>query len=94
MLAVTAGGHSWAVGTNRRSVEFQLGGLPVRLTLAGERWIARVGESVAVAGTARLALTAALEPASGLPASVLLADLALLRPSVEVAQLEKGRRSA
>ena len=82
------------MGTNRASVDFTLGGLPVRLTLAGERWVARVGESVAVAGTARLALAAALEPASGVKASVLLADLALLEPSVAVARMETASRSA
>ncbi|MEO6350029.1 MAG: hypothetical protein ABIP53_05195 [Candidatus Limnocylindrales bacterium] len=74
--------------TKRASVDFTLGGLSVRLTLAGERWIARVGESVAVAGSARRALAAALEPATGVSASVLLADLALLAPSIEVAAIE------
>jgi len=79
------------MGTNKTSVEFTLGGLAVRLTLAGERWIARVGESVAVAGTARRALAAALEPATGASASVLLADLALLPPSIQVAAIERIR---
>ena len=82
------------MGTNRTSVEFTLGGLAVRLTLAGERWIARVGESVAVAGSARRALLAALEPASGGTASVLLADLALLEPSIMVSRIEAESRSA
>lgn len=82
------------MGINRPSIEFTLGGLPVRLTLAGDRWIARAGESVAVAGTARLALVAALEPASGATASVLLADLALLEPSVMVSRIEAESRSA
>jgi hypothetical protein len=79
------------MGVNRPSIEFTLGGLPVRLIRAGDRWIARVGESVAVAGSARLALTAALEPASGVTASVLLADLALLGPSIQVADMKKRR---
>jgi hypothetical protein len=79
------------MGTQRTSVDFTLGGLAVRLTLAGERWVARVGESVAVAGTARQALVAALEPATGASASVLLADLALLAPSIEVATLDRVR---
>ncbi len=82
------------MGTNRPSIEFTLGGLPVRLTLAGDRWVAHAGESVAVAGTARLALAAALEPAGGATASVLLADLALLEPSVIVSRMEAESRSA
>lgn len=82
------------MSTNRTSVEFTLGGLAVRLTLAGERWVARVGESVAVAGAAGLALAAALEPFSGETPSVLLADLALLQPSIEVLELEAAARTA
>jgi hypothetical protein len=79
------------MGIDRPSIEFTLGGLPVRLTRVGDRWIARAGESVAVAGNARLALAAALEPASGATASVLLADLALLGPSIQVADMKKRR---
>ena len=79
---------------NRQHVDFTLGGLPVRLTLAGSRWIARVGQSVAVAGTARLALAAALGPATGATASVLLADLALLEPSIAVSRIEADAHPA
>jgi hypothetical protein len=79
------------MGSQRQSIEFTLGGLAVRLTLAGDRWVARAGESVAVAGTARLALAAALQTVSGVTASVLLADLALLPPSIQVAALEQVR---
>lgn len=80
--------------TNRRSIDFTLGGLAVRLTPAGERWVARVGESVAVGRSARAALTLALEPLGPASIRALLADLALLQPSVDVALLEKARRSA
>ena len=79
---------------NRQSVAFTLGGLPVRLTLAGERWVAHVGESVAVGCTARQALSVALEPVGEARIRALLADLALLGPSVAVHQLEAGVRSA
>lgn len=80
--------------TNRRSIDFTLGGLAVRLTPAGERWVARVGESVAVGRSARAALTLALEPLGPASIRALLADLALLQPSLDVALLEKARRSA
>ena len=79
---------------NRNSVAFTLGGLPVRLVLAGERWVAHVGESVAVGRTARQAFTAALEPVGEARIRALLADLALLGPSVEVAELEAAARTA
>jgi len=79
------------MGTKRPSIEFTLGGFAVRLTLAGDRWVARAGESVAVAGSARLALAAALDPVGGVTASVLLADLALLPPSIQVAAIERIR---
>jgi hypothetical protein len=82
------------VSVNRRSIEFTLGGLPVRLTLAGERWVAYVGESVAVSRTARLAFAAALGPVTDARIRALLADLALLGPSVQVAQLEAASRLA
>lgn len=80
--------------TSRRSIDFTLGGLAVRLTPAGERWVARVGESVAVGRSARAALTLALEPLGPASIRALLADLALLQPSLDVALLEKARRSA
>jgi hypothetical protein len=71
-----------------------LGGLAVRLTPAGERWVARVGESVAVSRSARAALTLALEPLGPASIRALLADLALLRPSLDVALAERERTSA
>lgn len=80
--------------TYEKSVEFTLGGHAVRLNLAGDRWVARVDESVAIAGSARLALTAALEPLSATPLKVLLADLGLLEPSVAVLELEARADSA
>ena len=82
------------MSNHRNSIAFTLGGLPVRLTMAGERWVARVGESVAVAGSARLALTAALEPVGEARIRALLADLALLGPSVAVLELEANVISA
>ena len=76
------------MSSNRDSVTFTLGGLAVRLTLAGERWVAHVGESVAVGRTARQAFAAALGPVSDARIRALLADLALLGPSIEVARIE------
>lgn len=79
-----------AVSNTRWSTAFTLGGLPVRLALVGERWFARVGESVAVGSGALQVLTAALEPVGAARKRALLADLALLAPSIELAML--GRR--
>jgi hypothetical protein len=81
------------VGIKRQSIEFTLGGLPVRLTLAGERWVAHVGESVAVGSGALQVLTAALEPVGEARKRALLADLALLSPSIQVATLEQRLRA-
>ena len=80
--------------STRRSIEFQLGGLPVRLSPVGDRWVARVGDSVAVGSGARLALSAALEPVGEASIRALLADLALLGPSIEVAAIERRQRLA
>ena len=71
-----------------------MGGLSVRLTLAGERWVAHVGESVAVGRTARQAFAAALELVSDARIRALLADLALLGPSIEVARIEATIQTA
>jgi hypothetical protein len=79
---------------DRRSVAFTLGGIPVRLTVAGERWVAHVGESVAVGRTAQQAFAAALGPVREASLRALLADLALLGPSIEVAQIETALRTA
>jgi hypothetical protein len=70
------------------SVEFTLNGLSVRLTMVGERWVARVADTVAVGASARLALTAALELSAAASVRALLADLGLLEPSIAVAELE------
>ena len=79
--------------TNRTSIDFTLGGLAVRLTPAGERWVARAGESVAVSRSARAALTTALEPLGQASIRALLADLTLLGPSVSVAVAERAQAS-
>ena len=81
------------VSNTRWSTDFTLGGLPVRLALVGERWFARVGESVAVGSGALQVLTAALEPVGAARKRALLADLALLAPSVEIAMLGRPRRA-
>lgn len=75
----------------RWSTEFTLGGLPVRLALVGERWVAHVGESVAVGSGALQVLAAALEPVGAARKRALLADLALLGPSIELATITKRR---
>lgn len=80
--------------TNRTQIDFTLGGLTVRLTPAGERWVARVGESVAVGRSARAALTTALEPLGPASMRALLADLALLSPSIALASVERELRTA
>ena len=79
---------------NERSVEFQLDGLQVRLTLAGERWVARVGHSVAIGLSARQALAVALEPLGTASMRALLADLGLFEPSLAVLQIESDQASA
>ena len=81
------------MSTKRFSTEFTLGGLPVRLALAGERWVAHVGESVAVGSGALQVLTAALEPVREARKRALLADLVLLGPSIQVAALEQSLRA-
>jgi hypothetical protein len=81
------------VGSTRESIEFQLGGLPVRLARVGDRWVARVGDSVAVGSGARQVLTAALEPLGEARKRALLADLALLGPSIEVSVLENRKKA-
>jgi hypothetical protein len=77
------------VDSNRPSIDFTLGGLAVRLIRSGDRWVARAGDSVAVGSSARLALTAALEPLGQASVRALLADLILLEPSIRVAALER-----
>jgi hypothetical protein len=79
------------VSNARWSTDFTLGGLPVRLALVGERWVAHVGESVAVGSGALQVLTAALEPVGAARKRALLADLVLLAPSIEIAALSRHR---
>jgi hypothetical protein len=87
---VSHGGRNLALVSNSQwSTDFTLGGLPVRLALVGERWVAHVGESVAVGSGALQVLTAALEPVGAARKRALLADLALLAPSVELAGMKK-----
>jgi hypothetical protein len=68
--------------------------LSVQLRRAGGRWVARVdgGESslVGMSASAGRALAGALEPLGESVARVLLADLALLEPSCQVLEMERG----
>ncbi len=80
------------MSNTRWSTDFTLGGLPVRLALVGERWFARVGGSVAVGSGALQVLTAALEPVGPARKRALLADLALLGPSIDIAALEQRQQ--
>ena len=77
------------MSNTRWSTDFTLGGLPVRLALVGERWVAHVGESVAVGSGALQVLTAALEPVGQARKRALLADLTLLAPSIEVVAFQR-----
>ena len=70
---------------SEKSVEFQLDGLPVRMTHTGERWVARVGHSVAVGSSARVALLAALELLGKANIRALFADLGRIDAVVNVA---------
>jgi hypothetical protein len=65
----------------------------VRMRRFGERWVAQAGPvspSVGVACTPREALAAALAPLGERTTRLLLADLSLLEPSVEVAALARA----
>jgi len=79
---------------SEKSVEFQLDGLPVRMTLVGGRWVARVGHSVAVGSSARVALLAALQLLGKADIRALFADLGLLEPSIAVAEIERAANTA
>jgi len=64
----------------------------VRLRRVAERWTANVNgpiSTVGLGGTARQALTAALEPLGDFAVRVLLTDLGLLEPSLAIAQIER-----
>lgn len=68
-----------------------------RLRQVDARWLAEVSNpvlSVGVGGSARQALTAALQPFGDVQTRLLLADLGLLEPSVAVLALESDARSA
>ena len=59
----------------------------------GERWVAEAGTAypnVGVACSPREALAAALAPLGERTVKLLLADLSLLEPSCEIAQLERA----
>jgi hypothetical protein len=61
----------------------------VRLRRVGERWVAQVaGVHVAVGASARAALMAAIRPLGEAASRALLADLALLEPSLAIARDE------
>ena len=65
----------------------------VRMRRYGERWVAQAGTAspiVGVASSPREALAAALVPLGEDAVRLMLADLALLEPSVDVAQLERA----
>lgn len=79
---------------SEKSVEFQLDGLPVRMTLIGGRWVARVGHCVAIGSSARVALLAALQMLGKADIRALFADLGLLEPSIAVAEIERASKTA
>ena len=65
--------------------------IEVRMRRFGERWVAQAGTtipSVGMATSPREALKAALEPLGDKAVTRMLADLRLLEPSIDVAQLE------
>jgi hypothetical protein len=84
------------------SIEFTLrpqrtAAVRVRLRRIDARWLAEISSptsSVGVGGSARQALTAALQPLGDIETRLLLADLGLLEPSVAVLALEADARSA
>ena len=64
----------------------------VRMRRFGDRWVAEVGgdlPNIGLALTPRAALIAALEPLGERAVTRLMADLSLLEPSCEIAQLER-----
>jgi hypothetical protein len=79
-------------------LEFTLHGqasdVPVRLRRVGERWtaLAQIAgqRSVGVGASPRAALEASLQPLDPGAARSCLADLALLRPSIELARLSRA----
>lgn len=85
------------------TIEFTLrppghGPVSIRLRRYLDRWVAEqvgVGRPLAIGLTAREALTAALSPLGESQVRMLLADLGLLEPSVNVIRLEMvGRGGA
>ena len=69
----------------------------VRLRLVASRWLAEVNGPISTAGlggSARQALTAALQPLGDGATRVLLADLGLLEPSIAVLEVDAFHGSA
>jgi hypothetical protein len=67
--------------------------IDVRLRRFGARWVAEVGggqPNVALAGTPREALIAALEPLGERAVRLLMADLSLLEPSCHIIELDRA----
>ena len=62
----------------------------VRLRRFAERWVAHAGGRVAVGPTPRAALSAAVHVYAASQREQLMADLALLEPSVAIASLERS----
>jgi hypothetical protein len=65
----------------------------VQLRRSGDRWVARVGgscEATAIALSPGAALAAALAPLGERAVTTLLADLALLAPSLQVVATERA----
>ena len=102
MRAVTASANHAHVTTPASIVrtEFRLVApglgptVEVRLGRFGDRWlaVAQIGEEpeVALGGTARQALEAALAPLGPRIARALLADTALLAPSIEILRQDEA----
>jgi len=86
----------------RSTIEFTLtaaGGpaIHVRMRRLPARWLAEVSGPVPTAGlggSARQALTAALQPLGDVATRVFLADLGLLEPSIAVLEVEAMHGSA
>lgn len=87
----------------RTSIEFTIrpsnsqNAVRVRLRRLAHGWAAEIDGAMAnigVGGSARQALTAALQPFGDSAIRALMADLGLLEPSVAVLTIEAGSRSA
>jgi hypothetical protein len=67
--------------------------VPVRLRRVGERWVAHAGREgrVGLGAGPREALLAAISPLGQTATREMLADLALLEPSVAIVEMERDR---